>query len=137
MRTFAPAVSPANRAPVRVTVRDRRRAWVARGLGLALLVATAATRPNDAAYELLHERVFKVRESFIVYEDGDSGFNHGQPSGFFGDIEAITLDAFCVHDQSSPTGCSDGSVNLDIERGNVLRIAFAPLDAGSFARGAH
>src|ERR1051325_12242736 len=50
----------------------------------------------DAAYLLLADRVAANRTSFYVYQDADSGFNHGFPSGFFGDIGRVHLNTVCV-----------------------------------------
>ena len=44
------------------------------------------TNISDSAYGLLTNRVTANHSGFYVYVDADSGFNHGFPSGFFGDI---------------------------------------------------
>jgi hypothetical protein len=65
---------------------------------------------------------------FYVYQDQDSGLNHGFPSGFFGDINTVHVDTGCVDDSNDPNavrGCAPpGSTILDRGRGNVMRITF-------------
>src|SRR6266478_342580 len=99
------------------------------------LRATAQTGGiSSAAYSLLSERVGGNQTSFFVYQDGDSGFNHGFLSGFFGNaLGKIHLDAFCINDPSSATGCSTDTNRLDRTRGTVLRISIDPLGAGQYA----
>lgn len=75
---------------------------------------------------LLQQRVTENRKVFFVYRDADSAFNHGFPSGFFGALNKIALDANCVDDPATATGCASDRNRLDRERGNVLRISFAP-----------
>lgn len=91
----------------------------------------------NLAYSLVAERVQANRTRFYVYLDADSGFNHGFPSGFFGDsqatIESITLDAACIDDPVASNGCSTNPERLDRERGTVLRITFPPLPSGHYA----
>ena len=65
-------------------------------------------------------------QSFFVYEDKDSAFNHGFPSGFFGDVETIDLDTGCLDDPLESDGCSTDPERLDLERGTVMRISFGP-----------
>jgi hypothetical protein len=82
---------------------------------------------------LLADRVGANRASFYVYQDADSGFNHGFPSGFFGDIGGIHLCAACVDDSNVTNGCSTDMNRLDRTRGNVLNISFDPLPSGHIA----
>jgi len=88
---------------------------------------------SDAAYPLLTERVTANRASFFVYQDADSGLNHGFPSGFFGsDINKIRLDAGCIDDSGAVSGCSADRDRLDRVRGTILRVSFEPLSPGEF-----
>lgn len=90
---------------------------------------------SDEAYSILTERVTTNRTHFYVYQDADSGFNHGFPSGFFPleTLHKIHLDAACVDDPTAANGCSTDETRMDRERGTVLRIAFDPLLPGEFA----
>ncbi len=89
---------------------------------------------SDLAYPLLAERVTANRTSFYVYQDADSGFNHGFPSGWFGATSKIDLDSACVNDPAdAEDGCSTDRERLDGDRGTVLRISFGPLSPEQFA----
>jgi hypothetical protein len=88
---------------------------------------------SDAAYPLIAERVSANRAGFYVYQDADSGFNHGFPSGLFGVLNKINIEAGCVDDFSATNGCSKDLSRLDQEQGTVLRISFDPLLPGEFA----
>jgi len=79
------------------------------------------------------ERVLVVRSSFYVFRDQDSGLNHSFPSGLFGNLEAIHIDAGCIDDPVAADGCSTDPDKLDRVRGTVLQIAFDPLSRASFA----
>jgi hypothetical protein len=103
----------------------------------AMVPCCSSAIDTTAAYSLLTDRAAANLEAFYVYQDADSGFNHGFPSGFFADSPAtlpkIHLDAACLDDASSPMGCSTDSNRLDRDRVNVLRISFDPLTSGQFA----
>src|SRR5713226_2856561 len=61
------------------------------------------------AVKAVDTEVQKLRQGFIVYEDVDSGYNHGTFSGFFGSPSAvakISIDTGCVPSGNPPTGCS-------------------------------
>lgn len=88
---------------------------------------------QDAAYSLINQRINANRTNFFVYQDADSAFNHGFPSGLFGEIDKVHFDAACVDDRNSANGCSADLTRLDRERGNVFRISFDPLSADQFA----
>jgi hypothetical protein len=105
----------------------------------------AQTRPSkrspscgslDAcAYQLVNSRITANQENFFVYLDQDSGFNHGFPSGFFGETGQIAVDTGCLNDPADQTtGCfpPDDKTHLDKVNGTVFRITFASLssDAG-------
>ena len=91
------------------------------------------TRISDAAFSLISNRVNENKKSFYIYKDGDSGFNHGFPSGLFGQVNKIEIDTACIDDSGSANGCSQDPNVLDKERGNVMRISFDPLLPGEFA----
>lgn len=82
---------------------------------------------------MINERTADNSEAFFVYQDADSGFNHGFPSGLFGTVPKIHLDAACLDDPGAPGGCSSDASLLDQVRGNVLRITFDPLTIFEFA----
>lgn len=88
---------------------------------------------STAAYPLLAERVTANQGQFLIYENADSGFNHGFPSGFFGAIDKIDIDAACIDDVSAANGCSTDPNRLDQEHGTVLRISFDPQSPGIFS----
>jgi hypothetical protein len=96
----------------------------------------------DLAYEWVHAATAANEESFFVYRDADSGFNHGFPSGKFAGsaggsrpdlIDATVVDGACVDDPAAAGGCSSDPNRWDAVRGNVLRISFPPLSESEFA----
>jgi len=99
----------------------------------ALVAPSVVAVERAAVYALLTERTAFNRENFFVYRDADSGANHGFASGFFGSIENIQVDSACVDDPSAATGCTSDPARLDRQRGNVLRMSFAPLTSAQFA----
>ncbi len=89
---------------------------------------------GDNAYPSLAQLATAQRKAFFVYQDADSGFNHGVPSGFYGAAGKVRLDAGCVNDPLAATGCAPaGSTQMDRERGTALRVVFDPLAQGEFA----
>lgn len=90
---------------------------------------------TEAAYTLLADRVGANRVSFYAYQDADSGFNHGFPSGFFpnGAQNRTHLNSACIDDPNSVTGCSSDVNRLDRMRGNVLSILFDPQPPMTFS----
>ncbi len=109
-------------------------------IGSALWIPRAeAAEPSlsETVYPLLIERANAPRSGFFVYDDADSGFNHGFPSGLFANQEAtlakIHIQTACVDDPAAADGCSDDPDALDRERGTVFRLTFDPLAAGEFA----
>ncbi|NOT62002.1 MAG: hypothetical protein HOP19_17445 [Acidobacteria bacterium] len=88
---------------------------------------------SDGVFPLLWRRTLYNRIGFYVFQDADSGINRGYPSGFFGQIEKLSLDAACVNDPAAANGCAPaGATRLDRVRGNVMRLTFASLSAGQF-----
>src|SRR5262245_59940639 len=85
---------------------NRARLWLE---PLETRLAPAAI--GDAVYPLLHELTTANQDNFFVYQDADSGLNHGFPSGFFaGDgttdyrddlVKKIQLDAAGIDDPAS------------------------------------
>ncbi|HEV3073967.1 MAG TPA: hypothetical protein VHB47_06070, partial [Thermoanaerobaculia bacterium] len=103
------------------------------------VAAHAAAVNTGAAYSLMAARTAAVTADFYVYQDADSGFNHGFPSGFFADQpttrQKIHLDSACIDDPAAPTGCSSDPNALDRVRGTVLQIALDPLTGSQYAGG--
>ncbi|HEV2992435.1 MAG TPA: choice-of-anchor D domain-containing protein [Candidatus Angelobacter sp.] len=96
---------------------------------------SACVNISDCAYNELSLRATDNQRSFFVYKDGDSGFNHGFPSGLFGsgvDLTQVTIDAACIDDPVSPSGCSTDTTRLDGSRGTVFRVTFPPLSSQQF-----
>ena len=91
---------------------------------------------TTAACSLIAERVDANHAGFYVFENADSGFNHGFPSGFFGSapstLAKLGIEAACLDDPDSTDGCSSDAGRLDRERGTVLRVTFAPLLFGEY-----
>ena len=81
-------------------------------------------------------QVQKIRQSFIVYEDSDSGYNHGTFSGFFGlplsVLSKLTIDTACVPSGNPPRGCSTDPTVLDTAHGTVIRFTFQPLSGTEY-----
>ena len=103
----------------------------------AALPAKAQSGPSvSLAYEELRQRIVANTNNFYVYLDQDSGLNHGFPSGFFGTINAITIDTGCIDDPTdSSIGCypaSNGTA-LDLTNGTVFRVTFSPLSGNQYA----
>ncbi|HEX3148467.1 MAG TPA: glucoamylase family protein, partial [Gemmataceae bacterium] len=123
-----------------------RRPAIVRGFRLrmeALESRIVPTDISDAAYPLLHKLTSANQANFYVYQDADSGFNHGFPSGLFaGDgttpirqdlIDQIQLNAAGVDDPASPTGISSDPNRLDRDRGTVMQITIPALVGTEFA----
>jgi hypothetical protein len=87
---------------------------------------------QDGSYELLTERAKAHRDSFFLYADADSGLNHGFPSGVFGNPPNIQINAHCIDDPSSGSGCTSDPNRLDRVRGSVLNLVFGPRSPGQF-----
>ena len=118
----------------------RSRAWRALPHFSVPLAASQAPQPSAAssgispgAYTLINARVAFNRMNFFVYRDADSAFNHGFPSGVFGNTNSVALDPACVDDPASSTGCSTDANRLDRKRGNVLQVTFTPQPGQNFA----
>ena len=119
--------------------RIGRRTALHRCLRCELLESrTLLSAVSTAAYPLLSDRVEADQSAFYVYLDGDSGLNHGFPSGKFASnndttlIDEIGISTLAVYDASSPTGTTTDPNSLDRVRGNVLQITFPALSAGQF-----
>ncbi|MGO9274983.1 MAG: hypothetical protein ACLQOO_32925, partial [Terriglobia bacterium] len=138
----------------------RERSWrctVDRGALPACLLASIVFWPGDAgkakdaaklagpsagsigisspAYQELNERTAANRNSFFVYLDQDSGFNHGYASGFMPTGDNITVNTGCVDDPSSASGCSSSANVVDTGHGTVLQVILTPPNDGSGYRG--
>ena len=91
------------------------------------------TNIGSSAYQLLSARTSANQASFYVYQDQDSGFNHGFPSGFFGNLGLISIDTGCVDDPMDlNVGCfhSNDMTDFDGRRGTVLRVSLGPYASG-------
>jgi len=130
--------SPINiTSTITLKARAYKSGWNASSVASGFYMIIHSNSVSEAAYSLLNERITENRRHFYVYQDGDSGFNHGFPSGFFADktstLEKIDLDAFCIDDYNSTNGCSTDPTRLDCERSTILRISFDSLLPGEFA----
>jgi hypothetical protein len=74
------------------------------------------------------------RADFFVYKDAGSALNHSFASGLFGNIDLtrVLLDADCVDDPASPSGCSSDLSTLDTMHGTVFRMKYPALSGSSF-----
>jgi hypothetical protein len=90
----------------------------------------------DCGFPFLNERASENQNSFFVYRDADSGFNHGFPSGLFGspgfDLDQVKIDAACVDDPLSANGCATDVNSFDAARGTAFRVTFPPQAFGQF-----
>lgn len=99
---------------------------------LGVSMASGQNGPiSGPAYQVLDSRAGADQAAFYVYMDQDSGFNHGFPSGKYGDIGTITIDTGCIddpNDMNSDHGCApqNDSTILDMTRGTVMRVTFGP-----------
>src|ERR1035437_544846 len=96
----------------------------------------AVTSISDPAYRELTQRVTANAANFFVYQDEDSGFNHGFPSGFFGTPGIVSIDTGCVDDPADMmTGCFPltDMTHLDRTHGTVLRVSFGAQTGSRYA----
>jgi len=107
------------------------------GLGVLCSEANAQSGPSvSSGYQELHLRAVANATNFYLYQDQDSGLNHGFPSGFFGTTSTLTIDTGCIDNPADTvTGCypSSNTTALDLTRGTVFRVTFAPLSGDQFA----
>src|SRR5260370_2263735 len=100
-------------------------------------LAQSQTTVSTHAYNVLNSRAQASQQSFYIYLDQDSGFNHGFPSGFFAsntaNLGTIHIDTGCIDDANATNGCSIDPTVLDRTHGTVLRISFDAQTAGNFA----
>jgi hypothetical protein len=104
---------------------------MAAGLPSASAQSDVISVPAD---QLLTSGVTANQAAFYVYQDQDSGFNHGFPSGFFGTkLDQISIDTGCIDDPNAGNGCSADTTRLDRSRGTVLRVTFSgPLQPSDY-----
>jgi len=106
-------------------------------LRVAILVLASSPLPAQAptsnisnpAYQELANQVTANAANFYVYQDQDSGFNHGFPSGFFGSGPSVTIDTGCIDDPDNMiTGCYPQKDSTNVTaldpQGTVFRISF-------------
>ena len=102
------------------------------GIGLG-----SCAKVSDCAYQELNARAMANQNAFYVYRDADSGFNHGFPSGLFGniDLSTIAINPACIDtpDPASPSGCSTDSSRFDGTRGTVFGVTFPAMSEEQFA----
>jgi hypothetical protein len=94
---------------------------------------SSASVLTSAAYGDLTQRVVADQSVFFVYQDADSGFNHGFPSGFIGATQDVSVNVACIDDTTAAQGCSTDTTLLDRTHGTVAQISFAPLAPTDFA----
>ena len=97
-------------------------------------VGTCVNVP-DCGYQVLNSRTSANQTSFFIYKDADSGFNHGFPSGFFGniDLKGITVNAACIDAPTSVSGCTNDTTRFDGTRGTVFGLTLPAMSAEQFA----
>jgi len=106
-------------------------AWIA----LSISGFSQTSTIGNPAYQEINQRSAANSQSFYVYLDQDSGFNHGFPSGFMGtDQGTISLNAGCIDDANSPTGCFSLSDTTALDRvhGTVLSVSFGAQTPGNW-----
>lgn len=123
------------------------RHWICRPLTMSTLalillaagfaVSAQTTDPSWVARAAgaLDVEIQRVRQGLVVYEDVDSGYNHGTFSGFFGSPSAIpklSIDTGCVPVGNPPTGCSTDPNTIDKDHRTVIRFTFQPLTGNEF-----
>src|SRR5579863_3581346 len=118
---------------MRILYLGHTRCIVAGALAYAIfapgLFAAGSNAISGPAYTELVNRANAPRNSFFIYLDADSGFNHGVASGVFGATAKVHLNAACIDDPTTlnTTGCSSSNLALDQTRGTVFQIAIDPL----------
>jgi len=120
----------------------RRRGWHVRHQPVAVFCEAPEDRTllsalGNGAYELLHQRVAENQGAFYVYKDAGSAFNHGELTLFSSQspspVTLVSVDADCISDPTSPSGCATDPDTMDRVRGTVLHIHVDPLSTGQFA----
>lgn len=113
--------------------RDQRRQFICAACAAFWGVMPILASPSDAgisgpAYTLINGRTAQNQSQFFVYQDVDSGFNHGFPSGFFGNSTgSLQINAGCLYSATSADGCSSDAAAMDQVRGTVFQLKFASL----------
>ena len=107
-------------------------------IGGMLAVPALSDTPNGISgpgYALLLDRATAPRSNFYIYQDADSAYNHGVPSGVFGAVAKVHLNAACIDDPapSNTTGCSKAAQAFDTARDTVFQVSFDPLASVEFA----
>lgn len=103
-------------------------AWLVVSTVLPLGAQPANFGISGPAYDLVNTRTAQNQQQFYVFEDMDSGYNHGFPSGLFGNaLGSLVYTPNCVYDSTSPNGCSSDPTVLDQTRGTVFQMVFSPL----------
>jgi hypothetical protein len=101
----------------------------------ALLVPPAilfgqATPASDKVFKYVNGLMSNIRNQYFIFETGDSGFNHGIPSGLFGSPTSLltsdAINAGCVFDPQASDGCSSSTAVYDTKKA-MLRLKIPPL----------
>jgi hypothetical protein len=104
---------------------------------LTVIPCRSDTGISNTAYLQISQQIMPALAPFYVYQDQDSGLNHGYPSGFFADppatLSKLHVDTGCIDDPISLTGCTTDPGRLDRVRGTILRVTFDPLSGTQFA----
>lgn len=104
-------------------------------LAAAILAAPpilAQSSISPPAYALINSRTSQNQTQFYIYSDMDSGFNHGFPSGLFGNaMGKLTFTPNCVYAPTLPSGCATDPTVLDQARGTVFQFVFQSMPSGS------
>jgi len=105
-------------------------------LRLDLEPRTLLSAISDNAYALLNQRSTADQTAFYVYQNSNSGLNHGFPSGLFGDSRAtlakLHINPAAIDDPSSPDGTTTDPNALDQVRGTVFQLTVDPLTTGQY-----
>lgn len=87
---------------------------------------------SNCAYQVLTQRSLASQNAFFIYQDADSGLNHGFPIVFPDPAPGGVGIVSCVDDPASTTGCDTLSTAEDGTRGTVLQIVLPSLIQGQF-----
>ncbi len=102
-------------------------------LMIAAIAAKSADTISNPAFSEINTRIAQNQAQFYVYQDVDSPFNHGFPSGLWGTAQSkLHLNAGCVYSASAANGCSTDPTAMDQSRGTVFQLVFNPLLSGEY-----
>jgi len=90
---------------------------------------------SEEPYQELASRLDVSPHTFFVYEDADSGYNHGLPTGVFGNrsnLRTIHFETECVDYPVAANARSADCAARNRLRGTVVRIIFDPQSLDEF-----